>query len=103
MYLDTDGTLLNNANLPADVRPLVPWTLGKGGATWHSGVENNLFDPRECTYVGRPPAGQNVSAVGLATSNDGVLCSPSLTFRRVMLNSVRARRGRGRGQGRVCL
>ncbi|PNH07097.1 Fibrocystin-L [Tetrabaena socialis] len=73
VFLDTDGTLVNRANLPTTI-PL-PWVPGTAGATWHSAVDSQLFDPAECTYVR-----------GMYTANDGAVCSPSLIFRRVMLN-----------------
>ncbi|KXZ49223.1 hypothetical protein GPECTOR_22g814 [Gonium pectorale] len=72
VYLDTDGSLLNARTLPDGLLP--SWSLG-AGATWHSAVDSELFDPDECVYVR-----------GAATSNDGAFCRPSLTFRRVMLN-----------------
>ncbi|KXZ54727.1 hypothetical protein GPECTOR_4g796 [Gonium pectorale] len=76
IFLDTDGTLLNSQTLPASLvpGPSAGWSLGPG-ATWHSAVESELFDPEECVYVR-----------GAVTSNNGAFCSPALTFRRVMLN-----------------
>ena len=71
IYQDTDGSLLNAQTLPS-----LPSNFSLGpGATWHSAVDNNLFDPAECVYMR-----------GTATSNDGAYCSPALQFRRVMLN-----------------
>jgi hypothetical protein len=76
VFLDTDGSLLNADTLPAGLLPS-GWSLGPG-ASWHSAVENDMFNPDECVYV------RGSTAPG--TSNDGALCSPALTFRRVMLN-----------------
>ncbi|EFJ47178.1 hypothetical protein VOLCADRAFT_92358 [Volvox carteri f. nagariensis] len=76
VYLDTDGTLLNNKSLPASLLPNVGTNVTLGpGATWHSSVESELFDPNECKYV------RNTR-----TSNNGAYCSPGLSFRRVMLH-----------------
>lgn len=74
VYLDTDGTLLSSASLPAAIQPAVlglGWSLGPG-ATWHSGVDNNMLDPSECIYARDP---------SLPTSNNGIICTPALTFR----------------------
>jgi hypothetical protein len=46
------------------------------GATWHSAIGNDAFDPNECFYVRGTP-----------TSNNGSWCKPSLTFKRVMVSS----------------
>ncbi|EFJ47175.1 hypothetical protein VOLCADRAFT_92352 [Volvox carteri f. nagariensis] len=77
IFLDTDGTMLNAKSLPDSLLPdpFGNWTLGPG-ATWHSAVENDLFDPKECVYVR-----------DMFTSNNGAYCSPALTFRRVMLHN----------------
>ncbi|KXZ47884.1 hypothetical protein GPECTOR_32g497 [Gonium pectorale] len=75
VFLDTDGSLVNARNVPPEIWNAFPWPVGAPGATWHSAVENELFDPVECTYVR-----------GVRTSNDGAFCSPDLIFRRVMLN-----------------
>ena len=73
VFLDTDGSLVNSNNFPAD---LLPADIPAGaGATWHSAVESQLFNTSECVYVR-----------GRQTANDGAWCSPALTFRRVMLN-----------------
>ncbi|GFR40478.1 hypothetical protein Agub_g1045 [Astrephomene gubernaculifera] len=76
IFLDTDGSLINNYTLPLELLPgaAANWTYGPG-ATLHSAVDNELFDPSECFYM------PNTSA-----SPNGVYCSPALTFRRVMLN-----------------
>ncbi len=77
VFLDTDGTLINpnttNPTLLAQAAA-ANWTVGNG-TTWHSAVDSELFDPRECVYVR-----------GDRGSNNGAFCAPSLTFRRVMLN-----------------
>ncbi|KXZ47880.1 hypothetical protein GPECTOR_32g493 [Gonium pectorale] len=75
IFLDTDGSLVNARNVPPEVWNALPWPVGAPGATWHSAVENELFNPVECTYVR-----------GVRTSNNGAFCSPDLIFRRVMLN-----------------
>ncbi|KXZ47885.1 hypothetical protein GPECTOR_32g498 [Gonium pectorale] len=75
VYLDTDGSLVNAANLPPELSESLPWPVGTSGATWHSAVESELFNPVECTYVR-----------GVRTSNNGAFCSPDLIFRRIMLN-----------------
>ncbi|GIL53440.1 hypothetical protein Vafri_9024 [Volvox africanus] len=77
IFLDTDGTLLNGKVFPDALwpDPFGNWTFGPG-ATWHSAVENDLFDPKECVYVR-----------DVFTSNNGAYCSPALTFRRVMVHN----------------
>lgn len=79
VFLDLDGSLLNNATLPPALRPRAgaSWSLGPG-ASWHSGVENDMFDPAACVYANRTSSP--------ITTNDGVVCSPALTWRRTMLN-----------------
>ena len=73
MYLDTDGSLLNSQTLTPD---LLPAGVASGaGATWHSAVNSELFNPDECVYVRNR-----------TTSNNGAWCSASLTFRRVMVS-----------------
>eukprot|EP00798_Chlamydomonas_sp_ICE-L_P018974 gene18974-25550_t len=74
VYIDTDGTLLNEKTLPSNLLPS-NFSLGPG-STWHSAVDSNLFSPDECSYV-----------KDQITSDDGAFCSPDLTFRRVMLNN----------------
>ncbi|GAX81123.1 hypothetical protein CEUSTIGMA_g8557.t1 [Chlamydomonas eustigma] len=73
IYNDTDGTLLNSNSLTSRLMPST-FSLGPG-ASWHSAVNNDLFDPSECVYVQNKP-----------TANNGAFCSPSVIFRRVMLN-----------------
>jgi hypothetical protein len=75
VFLDTDGSLLNADTLPAGLLPS-DWSLGPG-ASWHSAVENDMFDSSDCAVV------RNVAS----TSNNGMFCKPALTFRRVMLNN----------------
>jgi hypothetical protein len=54
--VDTDGTLLTPATLPAGAR--LPnasyhgWTLPAPGASFHSDVENGMFGDRDCVYLG---------------------------------------------------
>ena len=43
IYNDSDGSLLNAGSLPAALLP-TGFALG-AGATWHSAVNNDLFDP----------------------------------------------------------
>eukprot|EP00798_Chlamydomonas_sp_ICE-L_P008885 gene8886-3764_t len=75
IFYDTDGTLLNSDTLPSDLLP-TNFQLG-AGASWHSAIDNELFNPAECTYVDKQH-----------TSNRGAFCSPRLSpFRRIMLNS----------------
>ena len=72
IYLDTDGTLLNSNTLAPS---LLPADVPTGaGATLHSAMGNQLFNPSECAYVNTTGA-----------SNDGAWCSPALTFRRMMV------------------
>lgn len=68
IYLDTDGTLINGANLalPAEVAASPPFPLTSKGITFHSAVESQLFDPSECVYL----------------PHSGAICKPELTFRR---------------------
>ncbi|GIM05166.1 hypothetical protein Vretimale_9611 [Volvox reticuliferus] len=76
IFLDTDGTLLNNKTLPSTLLPDPGTNVNLGpGATWHSAVESDLFDPVECKYVR-----------DTRTSNNAAYCSNALTFRRVMLH-----------------
>ncbi|GIL53442.1 hypothetical protein Vafri_9024 [Volvox africanus] len=76
VFLDTDGTLLNNKTLPTGLLPDLGSNVTLGpGATWHSAVESELFDPVECKYVR-----------DTRTSNNAAYCSNALTFRRVMLH-----------------
>ncbi|KAG2491954.1 hypothetical protein HYH03_009686 [Edaphochlamys debaryana] len=80
VYQDLDGTLLNAATIPASLLP-AGWALGPG-ATWHSAVDSELFDPAECVYL-RSAA----NAAAAPITNDGAICSSALTFRRIMLNN----------------
>ncbi|GIL91633.1 hypothetical protein Vretifemale_19242 [Volvox reticuliferus] len=76
IFLDTDGTLLNNKTLPSSLLPDPGTNVNLGpGATWHSAVESELFNPVECKYVR-----------DTRTSNNAAYCSNTLTFRRVMLH-----------------
>ncbi len=73
VYLDTDGSLIKSTNLPAG---LLPATVPAGaGSTWHSAVNNNMFDPKTCV-------------IDKETPPNGAWCGPSLTFRRINLNEV---------------
>jgi hypothetical protein len=73
VFLDTDGTLLPASVLPPGTSPApgAGWAVGTPGVTLHSPVNNNMFDPVDCVYM---------------ASGVGVLCRPSLVFRRVMVN-----------------
>ena len=75
IYLDTDGTLLNSNTLAPS---LLPAGIPTGaGATWHSAVDNQLFNSSDCVYVSTTGA-----------SNGGAWCSPALTFRRMMVRRL---------------
>jgi hypothetical protein len=56
---------------PALVPSGANWSLPAAGATLHSTISNNLFDPAYCT---------------VDESVKTAVCSPQLTFRRIMLN-----------------
>jgi hypothetical protein len=69
-YIDTDGTLANSATISPTAQPTT-WALPAVNATLHSTVNNTLFDPEHCVY------------------NEGeetALCSPRITWRRMLLN-----------------
>jgi hypothetical protein len=55
IYLDADGSLLNNDTLPnGTALPNASyhnWTLPAAGATFHSDVGNRMFDDRDCIYL----------------------------------------------------
>ncbi|KXZ43941.1 hypothetical protein GPECTOR_77g37 [Gonium pectorale] len=77
IFLDTDGTLLNENTLPASMLPTT-FSLGPG-STLHSTVESELFDPAECVY-------SRDAAEGDVVGYETAFCSPLLVFRRVMLH-----------------
>ncbi|KAG2496270.1 hypothetical protein HYH03_005503 [Edaphochlamys debaryana] len=79
VFQDMDGSLINADTIPASLQPN-NWALGPG-TTWHSAVESELFDPNECVYL-RPETNADADPI----TNDGAICSPALTFRRIMLN-----------------
>lgn len=70
IYLDTDGSLINQNTLDSNDVP-TGWNLGPG-VTYHSAVESQLFDEPECVYI---------------SNGNAAYCKPDLAFRRVMLNS----------------
>uniref|UniRef100_A0A383WCP6 Fibrocystin-L n=1 Tax=Tetradesmus obliquus TaxID=3088 RepID=A0A383WCP6_TETOB len=69
IYLDTDGSLINQNTLDSGDLP-TGWNLGPG-VTYHSAVESQLFNQPECVYIG---------------NGNAAYCKPDLAFRRVMLN-----------------
>jgi hypothetical protein len=69
IYLDTDGSLINQNTLDSSDLP-TGWNLGPG-VTYHSAVESDLFDQPECVYI---------------NNGNAAYCKPDLAFRRVMLN-----------------
>jgi hypothetical protein len=56
VFLDADGSLLSPASLAAGAAApnasYAGWGLPAAGASFHSDVENGLFDARACAYLG---------------------------------------------------
>ena len=72
IYLDTDGSLLNARTLPS---ALLPAGIRTGAnATFHSAVDNNMFDTSKCVYIRDS-----------TTTNNGAWCAAGVPFRRLMV------------------
>jgi hypothetical protein len=81
VFLDTDGTLLNNKTIPTTLQTRANFSLGQPGMTWHSAVDNNMFRgyPGDCAYT------DNDSSTPRFSPN-GFFCNGQLVFRRTMLH-----------------
>lgn len=75
VYVDKDGSLINANTFGTDLLTTIGLPLsGEIGASWHSAVDNDMFNPKECVYIRNR-----------TESNNGAICRASLKFRRIQI------------------
>ena len=83
VYVDTDGSFFKPGIVPQaflDHATAKGWKQVGGkfvDTTFHSAIDNQIFDENECLYV-----------LNATTTNAGVFCDGNLRFKRVMLKGA---------------